>query len=69
MSKVILLYCTVCARRAITHAPGHLQAAVEPLLHLKHLTFSFPYIRRYEAVVRMSENPLHLLLQTNHNYI
>lgn len=51
------------------HAPGHLQAAVEPLLHLKHPTFNFLYIRRYEAVVRMSENHLHLLLRANHSYI
>lgn len=51
------------------HAPGHLQAAMEPLLHLKHLTFNFFYIRMYEVVVRMSENHLHWLLQANYNYI
>lgn len=51
------------------HAPGHLQAAVEPLLHLKYLTFNFLYIRMYEVVVRMSENHLQWLVQANHIYI
>lgn len=52
------------------HAPRHIQAAVEPLLHLKQLTFNFlwSYIRMYEVVVvgkmyDMLEQHLHWLLQ------
>lgn len=34
------------------HAPGHIQAAREPLLHSKHLTFNFLWssIRIYEVI-------------------
>lgn len=34
------------------HAPGHIHAAIEPHLHLKHLTFNFLWrmIRRHEVI-------------------
>lgn len=34
------------------HAPGHIQAAIEPLLHSKQLTFNFLWsnVRMYEVI-------------------
>lgn len=48
------------------HAPGHVQAAIEPLLDSKHLTFNFLWsnIRMYEVIDSFEQ-----YLHSNHKCI